>query len=185
MEPEALTAWLRAAQGGDEWAMAELYRALNPALLRYLRHRVPEAAEDLAAECWLAVSKVVGTFEGDAADLRAWLFGVAHRRVADHWRTKARRPRSIPLEEGAEWPAGVLTAPDPGEMVVDAMSAQSAVRSLVQGLSEEQAEVVLLRVVAGLSVDQVAALLGKRPGAIRVVQHRALRRIAAATHDRL
>lgn len=179
VEPDELNASLHAAQLGDERAMADLYRALNPALLRYLRHRVPGAAEDLVAECWLAASTALVSFEGDAADLRAWLFAVARRRVADHWRAWSRRPRSAPLEELAEERAATPAASDPGELVVGAMSAQSAVRTLVAGLSEEQTEVVLLRVVAGLSVDQVAALLGKRPGAIRVIQHRALRAMAA------
>lgn len=64
-------------------------------------------------------------------------------------------------------------------MVVEALSGQAAIEALLRGLPGDQAEILLLRVVAGLNVDQVAAVLGKRPGAVRVAQHRALRRLAA------
>lgn len=168
-----LTTVLRAAQDGDEWAMTQLYRTLNPPLVRYLRHRVPEAVEDVAAECWLAVSRILPGFEGGGEDLRAWLFGVARRRAADHWRTRRRGLRVV-HDDANDVPSRV----DVEQAVVDSMSAQSAVEALTRNLSGEQAEVVLLRVVGGLSVEQVARLLGKRPGAVRVLQHRALRRLA-------
>ncbi|MHB1583048.1 MAG: RNA polymerase sigma factor [Acidimicrobiales bacterium] len=169
-----LTAALADAQRGDQWAMALLFRAFQPPLLRYLRHHAPDAAEDLAAECWLAASKVLATFEGDAEDLRAWLFGVARNQVADHHRTRQRRLR---LARAGE-PSRPATPLDPAEVVVESLSATEAVELLVRSLPRDQSEVVLLRVVAGLSVEQVATILGKSPGSIRVVQHRALRRLA-------
>lgn len=173
VESVSLTEALRAAQDGDQIAMAALFRALNPLLLRYLRHRAPAAAEDLASECWLAVAKIIATFEGDGEDFRAWLFGVARRQVANYWRSERRssRPeRALHLVEDC--------SPDAGEVVVEALAAQEAVEVLLRGLPEDQAEILLLRVVAGLSVEQVAALLGKRSGTVRVAQHRALRRLA-------
>lgn len=154
--------------------MVQLYRSLNPPLLRYLRHRAPEGAEDLGSECWLAASKVLGAFEGDADDLRAWLFGVARRQVANYWRERRRRPREVQDGDVTDLPSSW----DIGDVVVEAISVQAAIEALLRGLSEDQAEVVLLRVVAGLSVEQVANLLDKRPGTVRVVQHRALRRLA-------
>lgn len=168
-----LTEALRAAQRGDEAAMADLFRALNPPLLRYLGHRAPGAAEDLASECWLAVAKALTTFEGDSEDLRAWLFGVARRQVANFWRASRRGPVVVTAAEVVELPSV-----DAGEMVVEALSSQAAIEALLRGLPGDQAEILLLRVVAGLDVDQVAAVLGKRPGAVRVAQHRALRRLA-------
>ena len=169
-----LTEALRAAQGGDDAAMARLYRTLNPPLLRYLGHRAPAAAEDLASECWLAAAKALAGFEGDGEDLRAWLFGVARRQVANFWRANRRGPVVIGAGQLVEVPSS-----DAGEVVVEALSAQEAIDALLRGLSDDQAEILLLRVVAGLSVEQVADLLKKRPGAVRVAQHRALRRLAS------
>lgn len=174
MDAVDLTADLRAAQDGDEVAMARLFRALNPPLLRYLRHRAPDGADDLASECWMAVAKAIAGFEGDADDLRAWLFGVARRQVANYWRRAHRGLRVVRTGEVPEVPE----VTDVGDVVIEALSAQEAVGALLQGLSPDQAEVLLLRVVAGLSVEQVAALLDRRPGTIRVAQHRALRRLA-------
>lgn len=180
MDPVDLTPSLRAAQAGDEVAMAGLFRALNPPLLRYLRHRAPDVAEDLASECWLALAKVLATFPGEADDLRAWLFGVARRQVANHWRGRSRQPQFVRDEP----PLEALSVPDAADVVVAAMSAQEAIETLLHGLPDEHAEIVLLRVVAGLSVEQVAELLGKRPGAVRVTQHRVLRRLAARLEQR-
>lgn len=153
--------------------MADLYRELNPPLLRYLAHRIPVAAEDSASECWLAAAKALAAFEGDGEDFRAWLFGVARRQIANFWRQHHRGPAVVGAAHLVEVPS-----PDAGETVVDALSTQAAIDKLVRVLPEDQAEIVLLRVVAGLGVGQVAALLNKRPGAVRVAQHRALRRLA-------
>ncbi|GEM_PF-5403441 len=168
-----LTAALAEAQRGDQRAIALLFRTFQPPLLRYLRHYAPDVAEDLAAECWLAVSKVLATFEGDAQDLRAWLFGVARHQVANHYRSRRRRLRLWRAEE----PIGPILL-DPADVVVNSFSAQEAVEALARSLPHDQAEVVLLRVVAGLSVGQVATMLGRSPGSVRVTQHRALRRLA-------
>lgn len=174
MDSFDLTAALADAQRGDRWAMAVLFRALQPPLLRYLRHHAPDAAEDLAAECWLAAAKMLATFEGGADELRAWLFGVARHQVANHHRTRRRRLHLARAEE----PIGPAVPSDPADTVVESMSAQDAVEALARALPSDQAEVVLLRVVAGLSVEQVATILDKSPGAVRVAQHRALRRLA-------
>lgn len=170
-----LTEALRGAQGGDEVAMACLYRALNPPLLRYLAHRAQAAADDLASECWLAAAKALPGFEGGGEDFRAWLFGVARRQVANFWRASRRHP-VVPRAADS---GGVPTVADVGDVVVEALSSGEAIEALLRGLPQDQAEILLLRVVAGLSVEQVAGLLKKRPGAIRVAQHRALRRMAA------
>lgn len=125
-----LTEALADARRGDEWAMGVLFRAFQPPLLRYLRHHAPGAAEDLAAECWLAVAKVLATFEGDAEDLRAWLFGVARNQVANHYRTRQRRLRLVRSEE----PMGPAAPLDPAQVVVETRSAQEAVEALARAL---------------------------------------------------
>ena len=173
---------LEAAAAGEDWAAAVLFDALQPSLLRYLRWEEPGAADDLAGETWLAMAEHIGDFTGGEAALRAWMFSVARRRLADHRRRGARR-RTQPVapSELPEAPGGA----DPADLVVEALSAQQAIDHLVARLGREQAEVVVLRVVAGLSVEDVARILGKRPGTVRVIQHRALRRLGrnSGTHQ--
>ena len=165
---------LAAAQGGDEQAFAVLWRDLQPALLRYFRVAAGEAAEDLAADTWVSVIRSLGRFRGDEQAFRAWVFTVARHRAIDWRRQAARRPpRPVPVEELAERPA----PDDPVAAVFEAQSTRAAL-ALLAGLPPGQAEVVALRVLGGLEVAEVARIVGKRPGAVRVLAHRGLRRLA-------
>jgi RNA polymerase sigma-70 factor (ECF subfamily) len=165
---------LAAAQAGDEQAFAVLWRHLQPALLRYFQVAVPQAAEDLAADTWLSVIRRLGEFRGDERAFRAWLFTVARHRAIDWRRQAARRPTTlVPVEKLAE-----RSAPDdPVAQVLEGQSTRAALALLAQ-LSADQAEVVALRVLGGLEVSEVARIVGKRPGAVRVLAHRGLRRLA-------
>jgi RNA polymerase sigma-70 factor (ECF subfamily) len=168
-------ATLEAAQAGDERAVAALYRDLQPRLSGYLRSREPRAAEDVEGEVWLAVAKGLARFVGGEDAFRAWVFSIAQRRLADFRRTAARRATvPVPPEE-FDLPSGR----GPEAIVLENLSSDEASAFVTATLSPDQAEVVLLRVIAGLDVDQVAELMGKRPGTIRVLQHRALRRLHA------
>jgi RNA polymerase sigma-70 factor (ECF subfamily) len=176
---------LAAAQEGGEWAVASIYRWLHPAVFGYLRARTGDDAEDLASETWLAVARALPTFSGDESAFRSWVFTIAHRRLVDHHRAAARRPRtrSLTPTEGYGAPgresAVELPGPDdPAAEVMAAMAGEEAVRRIVALLPPDQAEIILLRVVAGLPVDEVAAVTGRKPGTVRVLQHRALRRLA-------
>jgi RNA polymerase sigma-70 factor, ECF subfamily len=173
---------LTAAQDGGEWAVAILYRWLHPAVVGYLRARAGDDAEDLASETWIAVARGLSSFSGDESSFRSWVFTIAHRRVIDHHRVTARRPRTKTLHpvegEGHDGPLDLAAADDPAGEVIDAVAGDEAVRRIVALLPRDQAEIVLLRVVAGLPVDEVAAITGRRPGTVRVLQHRALRRLA-------
>lgn len=173
MEPGALDDVLASARQGDEGALAQLYRSLQPPLLRYLRRQAHAVAEDLASETWLAVARQLPSFTGTIDDFRALLFTIARRRVADHYRAVGRRPvleqRQVDVTEAGS---------DPGVLVVDELSAQQAIERLVGSLPAAQAEVVLLRVLAGLSVEEVARTLDRSAGAVRILQHRALRNLA-------
>lgn len=173
---------LIAAQDGGEWAVAILYRWLHPAVVGYLRARAGDDAEDLASETWIAVARGLPSFSGDETAFRSWVFTIAHRRMIDHHRVAARRPRTRTLHpvegEGHGGPLEMSADDDPAGEVVAAAAGDEAVRRIVDLLPREQAEIVLLRVVAGLPVDEVAAITGRRPGTVRVLQHRALRRLA-------
>jgi RNA polymerase sigma-70 factor (ECF subfamily) len=175
MTSDGFDALLSAAQASDERAVAVLYRDLHPRLARYLGAREPRAAEDLEAEVWLAVAKGIARFEGGEEAFRGWVFSIARRRLADYRRTAARRATVPVPNEELEGPGGA----DPADLVIDDLSSSAAAAFVVRTLSPDQAEIVLLRVIGGLDVDRVAELLGKRPGTIRVLQHRALRRLHA------
>jgi RNA polymerase sigma-70 factor, ECF subfamily len=165
---------LAAAQGGDEQTFAVLWRDLQPAVLRYFRVAAAEAAEDLAADTWVSVIGGLGRFRGDEQAFRAWVFTLARHRAIDWHRQAARRPtRPVPVELVAEWPA----PDDPVAAVLEAQSTRGALALLAE-LPADQAEVVALRVLGGLEVAEVARIVGKRPGAVRVLAHRGLRRLA-------
>ena len=183
MEQSDLDDALATAQAGDEWGITCLFRAMHPQLVRYLRHHAPDAAEDLASETWLAAAKGLAGFEGDARDFRAWMFTIARRRVADHYRSKSRRPRTVLLDETADLPTTGIDA-DAGDVALDAISTRAAIEALVCNLPAEQAEVVLLRVIAALSVDEVAKIIGRSPGAVRMLQHRALQHMRTRGRQR-
>jgi RNA polymerase sigma-70 factor (ECF subfamily) len=168
---------LAAARAGGDWAFAALYRRYNPRVLRYFSAFVSGAAEDLAAETWMAAARGLRRFEGDEERFRAWLFTIAHRQLVQYWRAAGRRP-SDPTDPGAL--VDIPGREDVETLVTVDSSALEAVRKLAAALSNEQREVVLMRVLGGLTVDQVAAALGKRPGAVRTMQHKALRKLAAA-----
>jgi RNA polymerase sigma-70 factor (ECF subfamily) len=165
---------LAAAQEGSEAAFSRLWRDGNPALLRYVRVIAPEVAEDVVADAWVQVVRGLAGFRGDEQAWRAWLFTTARRRVIDHVRRRSRRP-ARPLDEV---PAGLLpAAPDAADLAIERISTRSAI-ALLAGLPTVQAEVILLRVVAGLDTDTVALMVGRSPGAVRVAAHRGLRRLA-------
>jgi RNA polymerase sigma-70 factor, ECF subfamily len=158
---------LARAQGGDEVAFSRLWSDLNPALLRYLRLEPGHSAEDLAAETWVSVVKGLSRFRGDETAWRAWVFTTARRRALDEARRRSRRPRSVAVAVLDDVPA----APDPADDVAEALA-------LLALLPAAQAEVIALRVIAGLPVETVAAMVGRSPGAVRVSAHRGLRTLA-------
>jgi RNA polymerase sigma-70 factor, ECF subfamily len=173
---EDFAAVLRAAQEGSEEAFSQLWRDANPALLRYLRVVAPEYAEDVAAETWVHVVRGLARFRGDEPAWRAWLFTTARRRAIDDGRRRSRRPEA-PLNLNDVPVALFPSAVDTADVVLEHLSTQSALK-LLAGLPRLQAEVILLRVVAGLDTDTVAKLVGRNPGAVRVAAHRGLRRLA-------
>jgi RNA polymerase sigma-70 factor (ECF subfamily) len=155
--------------------LAALYREQQPGLLRYLRAVAPGSAEDLAADVWVEVAASAHRFQGDKAAFRGWIYTIARRRVIDGQRRAGRR-RTDPVN--GERMSGFSADDHPDELVLDRASTEAAVAHVLAVLSPDQAEVVLLRVIGGLRVSQVAELLGKRPGTVRVLQHRGLRRLA-------
>ena len=170
---EDFPAVLAAAQRGDEGAFTVLWRDGNPALLRYLKVIAPASAEDVTAETWVTVVRGLDRFRGGEDAWRAWLFTTARRRAVDEGRRRSRR-HELPAEVGeGHWPEVADTA----DQVLENLATRAAVAA-VASLPPLQAEVVMLRVVAGLDTEAVAQLVGRSPGAVRVAVHRGLRRLA-------
>ena len=179
MNQNALDDALDEARRGQEWGVVVLFRAFNPGLVRFLRHHVRGFEEDVASEVWVSAARLLPRFRGTRWAFRALLFTLARRRTVDHYRRKARQPSLVELGEVNEPVDGA----DLETAVVADLSAQEAIEALVKGLPTTQAEVVLLRVVGELSVDEVAEMLGRSPGSVRVIQHRALQRLARKSKE--
>jgi RNA polymerase sigma-70 factor, ECF subfamily len=172
---------LAAAQQGSHWAIAILWQDLHPRLLRFLRGLDPVAAEDVEADTWLVAARDLARFRGDDQQFRAWMFTIARNRLID-WRRREARRRSMTVTPDAlgDHPAD----DDPAVTAVEVLRADAAVALVRSYLPRDQAEVILLRVLGGLTVDEVAAIVDKRPGNVRVLQHRGLRRLATQlSHD--
>ncbi|WP_441251650.1 RNA polymerase sigma factor [Kitasatospora sp. McL0602] len=177
VQADELTAAVHAAQAGDEEAFRQLFRAVQPGLLRYLRVLVgggPEDAEDIASETWLQIARDLSGFDGDGDGFRGWAATVARNRAMDHLRRVRRRPvADLPFEYLAELTAAEDTA---GSALATVSTADSL--ALIARLPRDQAEAVLLRVVLDLDAESAAKVLGKRSGSVRMAAHRGLRKLA-------
>lgn len=166
---QGLAPVVAAAQAGSEPAFEHLYRMLATPVASYLRwHRVSDP-DSLANDVLTQVHRKLYTFKGDEKGFRSWVFTIAHRRMIDERR---RHARQVDVDGAAE----VEEHRAVGDVEDDALEVLGAerVRELLAGLSCDQRAVVLLRVVADLSVEQVARILGKREGAVKALQHRAI-----------
>ena len=165
---------LAAAQDGSEDAFAVLWRDGQPALLRYLRVAAPDAAEDVAGEIWVQVVRGLAGFRGDEKAWRGWLFTIARRRALDERRRGARHPVAPLMELPRDLEP---RTPDAAGQALENLATEATLAALA-ALPSQQAEVILLRVVAGLDTEAVARIVGRSPGAVRVASHRGLRRLA-------
>ena len=168
-EEERFSEVLDAARAGAEWAWTDLYRELAPVVLGYLRSRGAFEAEDLLGEVFLQVVRDLHAFEGTEREFRSWVFVIAHHRMLDDRRRRGRRPVE-PMDAGGE--EHRATSDVEGE-ALGAISTDR-VQAILSGLAPDQRDVLLLRLLGGLTVDEVARALGKRPGAVKALQRRGL-----------
>lgn len=149
------------ARDGDERAVAQVWRALQPELLRYLRSLGHDDAQDTASIIWSELARALpGLVDNEPSSLRKLLFTIARRRRIDEFRRRA-RTREIPSAEPFD-----AEAP-PEAQLDDAIE-------MLRNLPPAQAEVVALRVIVGLSSQEVGELTGQTPAAVRVMAHRGL-----------
>ena len=162
------------AKQGDREALAAIFREHHPAVLRYLKGLAISHADDVAGQVWVDVARSLARFEGDDNDLRRWLFTIARRRMIDAFRADARRAD----EPSAELPAG--PAAEGADASIERLE---WAEDVLRRLPPVQAEVVMLRVIVGLSVAEVAEIVDKSPGAVRVLAHRGLARVLEILAD--
>jgi RNA polymerase sigma-70 factor (ECF subfamily) len=159
---------LAAAQHGSEWAWQQILGELGPAITAYARSQGISDANDLLGQVLEGMVRGIATFKGNETSFRSWAFTIVHSRIIDARRRSGRRPQISDHE--------VPDFADPDADTHDAsptLSRESAL-AMLEALPTKQREVVALRVIAGLSVQETAQVLKKRPGAVRVAMHRAL-----------
>ena len=160
---------VHAAASGAPWACRELWERFAPGVAGYARSRGSLEPDDLTSEVFLAVFKGLPGFRGDEGGFRALLFTIARRRLVDEHRARGKRPGLIDWDPAAD----ERTTPSAEDEVLEALGDAHA-RRVLDGLAPDQREVLVLRIFGDLTVDQVAAVLGKRPGAVKALQRRGL-----------
>jgi RNA polymerase sigma-70 factor (ECF subfamily) len=172
---------LEAAQAGAGWSFTRLFHAYGPAVAGYLRVQRVADPDGLANEVFLRVFRGISRFEGTEEKFRSWVFTIAHHVLVDEVRRCARRP--MEHDDGD----AIIAAERGGNAEDEAIDhmADGDVRELLRGLARDQRDVLLLRVVGDLTVEQVAETLGKSPGAVKQLQRRGLealrRKISSGT----
>lgn len=157
------------ARVGSAEAFTSLYEDLVRPVAAYLRARGVREVEDVTSEVFLAVFTGIGRFVGEQAQFRSWVFTIAHRRVVDGWRKGSRTPLEVPYEADDD----VRTSASAESDALDALG-DKKVLELLTDLTEDQREVLVLRIVGDLTVEQVGDVVGKRPGAVKALQRRGL-----------
>ena len=159
---------MAAARSGEAWALGRLYATYAPAVAGFFRMQRADEPEDLTSEVFIGVLRNLHNFTGDEPHFRSWVFTIAYRRLADARRSGSRHPSLQPLDgEDPIDPADV-------EADVDQLLATRRIRSLCATLPPAQRDVLLLRLVARMTVDEVAEVIGRSRGATQALQRRGL-----------
>ena len=164
---------LGACRVGAEWAWRQVYEDVAPSLLRYHRARGTADPEDLVGETFVRVVRGLPGFEGSEEQFRAWVFAISRRRAIDLARSAGRRPEVLaPMDELI--PRGAM-----GDVEDEAMRSleRERVGEILDGLTADQRDVLLLRLLADLTIEQVATALGKSSGAVKALQARGLEHV--------
>ncbi len=156
------------AQAGDQRGFETLFRALGASVAGYLRVRGVVDPDGVANEVFVRAFRTIHTFHGDGDRFRSWIFTIAHHAAVDDARRRRRRVVETPLAKAREAVGGDVES--------DALAhlAHERVEALLSSLSDDQHDVLMLRVVADRSVSETAAILGKSHEAVKALQHRAV-----------
>lgn len=175
-----LTPLVQAAIGGDQRAVDRVLATVRPLVLRYCRARVGRqersyaSADDVAQDVCLAVLTALPTYRDQGRPFLAFVYGIAAHKVADARRVAARNR----IDPVAEVPDAPEAQAGPEQRAIHQEMA-GELGELLGQLSDTQRDILILRVIVGLSAEETARIVGSTPGAVRVAQHRALSRLRA------
>lgn len=167
------------AQSGDSEAFAQLYDAYLERVYRYVFFRVSDdqTAEDLCSQVFLKAWEGLERYQKNGSPFVAWLYTIAHNLVIDHYRT---RKESVGLDE-------IVPLASEDESLDEQVGASfdlQIMREVLEFLNEEQQQVLTLRFIAELSTEEIAKAMGKREGAVRALQMRALQMMSKHMQER-
>lgn len=172
-------ALLDAARAGEGWAFDQLFRVWNGRVSGFVRARGVGDVDGVVNDVFLKAFGAVGSFSGEESAFRAWLFRIARNRVIDEYRKQGRMPGTVELGAAGEVVGGDVVVD------VDERLGDDRVVALLAELTDEQREVMTLRFVADLTIDQIAEVTGRRRGAVKQLQRRGLRRLEGFLEDGL
>ena len=149
------------AVSGSDSAFTLLWRTFQPKMVRYLAMFTNEP-EDLSSEVWIKIATSIKSFQGDSKAFQGWIYTIARNAATDLARKKARSGTNVELNE-TDW--------------IGENSTMVEVMDLVKRLPKEYAEIIMLRVVGDLDASEVAEIVGKTQGNVRVLTHRGLKQL--------
>ena len=167
--PDVDPAVLQAAQVGAGWAFERIYSQLSPVVHGYLRAQGADDPEGATNDVFLRAFRRIDSFVGAPPAFRSWLFTIAHHLVVDQRRFASRRPRSVSFDAVV----GELSGGDCEDEAVRRLSLGRLAAQLSL-LTVEQRDVLLLRFVCDLSLEEIAAAQGRSVGSVKALQHRAI-----------
>jgi len=169
---EEVLSLVERAKKSDPLALGKLYDLYIDKIYRYILYRVgnPTEAEDLAEQVFVKMLEAIAGYEPRGAPFGAWLFRIAHNLVVDHFRARAKRQEGE-IDEGVVSIADSVNTLDPVEAILE----HQHLRTAIALLTEEQQQVILLKFFGERSNAEIAQILNKTEGAIKSIQHRALR----------
>ena len=179
IDEQDTSALVERARTGDREAYALLFDRFHDEIYRFATRRIgdPVAGQDVAADTFADAFRSIRHYHNNGAPFEAWLYTIARRRVVDQIRSRTRHEHG---ELAGDELLGRLSSGHEAS-VVDAVM----LRALIARLPESERDVVELRFMEDLDVEQTARRLGKQPGAVRVAQHRALIKLRTLMSEEL
>ena len=169
---------LSAAKDGEAWAWEEVYAEFAPAVTGYVALRGAREPEDVAAETFFHIARSIHRFSGSEASFRSWVFVIAHRKMIDARRTAGRQVEQTPLDV-----EHVDQTSDAESLVLDRLALEE-MQSLIVTLTDDQQEVIALRMIADLSLAETAKVMSKNVGSVKALQRRAIEQLRKTLQNR-
>lgn len=169
--------WVGDARAGGSFGFTALYEWLSPEVKRFAVGRAARDADAVTNDAFLGAFNQLASFEGDARAFRSWVFAIVRNRLIDHHRTEQRRP---PVADADAW--AEPAAPSAEELTMAGLGS-ARVAELLSSLTDAQQEVLILRLVTGLSLEETADVVGRPVTAVKRLQARALDRLRRENPD--